>query len=236
MSIMNEPITGLTQLKQKTSLTDQIHDRILEMIIENSSSEEQMILNEKRLTEFYGVSKAPVREALIRLCSEGVLINVPRFGYMVVQMSLQDYQDINAMRIMLETEALRLAFPNIGKKQLEEIKNQITRAEAKQDVDVWQVWEDNEEFHLLLASYAGNKILTKFLTQCMSMEKRLYAQNVWNVKSSMEDSVVRGAHASIYDRLCERDLEGTIVELTRDIDVGRREEESQLIKEKKAIG
>lgn len=93
---------GFTQIK-KESLTDRIHDSILEMIIKNPSDEEQ-VLNEKRLMELFGVSKAPVREALIKLCSEGVLRNVPRFGYMVIRMNEQDIRDALRMRVLLETE------------------------------------------------------------------------------------------------------------------------------------
>ena len=68
---------GFTPIKKET-LTTQIHDKILEMIIQNAS-EKNLVLNEKRLVELFGVSKAPVREALIRLCSEGVLRSIPRY-------------------------------------------------------------------------------------------------------------------------------------------------------------
>jgi DNA-binding GntR family transcriptional regulator len=212
---MEDLLTGFTSLK-KVSLTDQIHDRILEMIIKNPSTEEQ-ILNERRLMERFGVSKAPVREALIRLCSEGVLISVPRFGYMVVQMQEKDYEDIKNMRIMLETEALRISFPQISRLQLEQIQEQIVRAAEKKDVDVWKVWEDNEEFHMLLASFSENKILIKFLRQCMEMDKRIYAQKIWRARSSMDDSVVGTPHQDIYHKLCEGDLERTIQLLCQDI-------------------
>ena len=55
---------------KKQLLSEMIHDEILEMIIKNTTDEE-MILNEGRLMEIFQVSKAPVREALIKLCAEG---------------------------------------------------------------------------------------------------------------------------------------------------------------------
>ncbi len=213
---MGEVLTGFTQLKKKESLTDQVHDKILEMIIKNPSEEEQ-ILNEKRLTELFGVSKAPVREALIKLCSEGVLISVPRFGYMVIQVKEKDSRDIKQMRVMLEKEALRASFPRLDGEKLEVIHSQIQRAAKKQAVDVWQVWEDNEEFHMLLASYSENKVLLRFLKECMGMEKRVYAQKVWREKNSMADSVEESSHGDIYRKLCEGDLEGTLFLLEQDI-------------------
>ena len=108
---MNKLNEGFTQIKRE-SLTDRIHDSILEMIIKNPSDEEQ-VLNEKRLMELFGVSKAPVREALIKLCSEGVLRNVPRFGYTVVRMNEQDVRDTLKLRALLETKALEMAFPGL---------------------------------------------------------------------------------------------------------------------------
>ena len=71
---MNRVLTEFIPARQ-VSLTDRVHDQILELIIKNAT-EEEMVLTEKKLMELLGVSKAPVREALIKLCSEEVLINV----------------------------------------------------------------------------------------------------------------------------------------------------------------
>ncbi len=206
---------GFTQIK-KESLTDRIHDSILEMIIKNPSEEEQ-VLNEKRLMELFGVSKAPVREALIKLCSEGVLRSVPRFGYMVIRMNEQDIRDILRMRVLLETEALETAFPNLTQSQLAEIGEHVSRAAAKQNVDVWEVWEDNKQFHLLLSSFSGNRILMKLLQECMEMLTRSYAQKMWDKRNSMADSVDEAQHYGIYQKLCDKDLEGAIALLKCDI-------------------
>lgn len=206
---------GFTQIK-KGSLTDRIHDSILEMIIKNPSEEEQ-VLNEKRLMELFGVSKAPVREALIKLCSEGVLRSVPRFGYMVIRMNEQDIRDILRMRALLETEALETAFPNLTQSQLAEIGEHVSKAAAKQNVDVWEVWEDNKQFHLLLSSFSGNRILMKLLQECMEMLTRSYAQKMWDKRNSMADSVDEAQHYGIYQKLCDKDLEGAIALLECDI-------------------
>ena len=206
---------GFTQIK-KESLTDRIHDSILEMIIKNPSDEEQ-VLNEKRLMELFGVSKAPVREALIKLCSEGVLRNVPRFGYMVIRMNEQDIRDALRMRVLLETEALETAFPNLEERELAEIRDHVSKAAAKQNVDVWEVWEDNKQFHLLLASFSGNRILMKLLQECMEMLTRSYAQKTWDKRNSMADSVDEAQHYGIYQKLCDKDLEGAIALLECDI-------------------
>lgn len=130
---------------------------------------------------------------------------------------------------MLEKEALQISFSNITDEKLEAIQKQILRASTKKDVDVWQVWEDNVEFHMLLASYSENKVLLRFLKECMGMEKRAYAQKVWKRKSNMDDSVDGTPHNDIYSRLCERDLEGALFLLEQDIaGMGREQEQSMI--------
>ena len=65
-----------------SNLKEYIHDQILKDVIEGTL-QPNMILHEKKLMEQYGVSRSPVREALIQLCSEGTLCNYPKRGYEV---------------------------------------------------------------------------------------------------------------------------------------------------------
>ena len=213
---MERVITEFIPTRQ-VSLSDRVHDQILELIIKNAS-EEEMVLTEKKLMELLGVSKAPVREALIKLCSEDVLINIPRFGYRVVRMTEKDARDAKQMRKLLELEALRISFPNLGAAELKQLKEQVEKAAAKQNTDVWKVWEDNEEFHLLLASFSGNKVLMKLLRDCMGILKRTYAQQRWNSWSSMNDSVDNSVHGTICKYLEEKDFEKTMDLLSKDIE------------------
>ena len=91
---------------KKQLLSEKIHDEILEMIIKNATDED-MVLNEGRLMEVFQVSKAPVREALIKLCAEGVLQSVPRYGYLVIRQQEKDKREVSRMRVLLELEALK---------------------------------------------------------------------------------------------------------------------------------
>ncbi len=62
--------------EKKELLSERIHDEILELIIKNAADEE-MVLNEKRLMELFGVSKAPIREALIKFVQRGGAAQYP---------------------------------------------------------------------------------------------------------------------------------------------------------------
>lgn len=211
--------------EKKELLSERIHDEILELIIKNAADEE-MVLNEKRLMELFGVSKAPIREALIKLCSEGVLRNIPRYGYVVVRLREKDAREVMRMRQLLEQEALREGFEQVVQYHLPEIQKKLEETERQKEerenaggehMDVWQVWEDNEEFHLLLASYAGNQLILLSLKECLGIQKRVYAQFSWNRRRSLDDSIDKQPHMGIYKALQERDLDKALKLLGEDI-------------------
>ncbi len=205
----------MTKLKKKT-LTDKVHDGILEMIIKNVSQDE-IVFNESQLMEVFGVSKAPVREALIRLCSEGVLKTIPRYGYVVVRLTDKDEKDVIQMRTLLEMEALRSNFSYIVQNRLAEIKEQIERSCASDRMDVWELWKLNEEFHLMLASYGNNQILTRFLMESLQIHKRIYAKRWWKDQNTMEINSDSAPHMEIYRALCDGNLEAAKHALKQDI-------------------
>ena len=58
------------------------------------------------LRDAYGISSTPVREALTRLAKEGLVTNDLRRGFRVAPMSLEDFEDIIRLRLLIESDAL----------------------------------------------------------------------------------------------------------------------------------
>ena len=73
-------------MSKERSLKESIYDKILESIL-NYEFKPNQILTEKDLVQRYGCSKSPVREALISLCTDSVLRNIPRCGYEVIRLT-----------------------------------------------------------------------------------------------------------------------------------------------------
>ena len=69
---------------ERKTLKEIVYDEMLKSIISGQYVAGQ-VLNEQTLIDQFGYSKSPIREALIMLCNEGVLRNIPRYGYEVVQ-------------------------------------------------------------------------------------------------------------------------------------------------------
>ena len=83
-----------------STLKDQVYATVMHDLISGSYNVES-VLSEKKLSEQMKVSKAPVREALVELCAQGVLRSIPRQGYMVVRYTEREVQEMLQYRILL---------------------------------------------------------------------------------------------------------------------------------------
>ena len=125
-----------------------------------------MRLVETRVAEELGVSRTPVREAIHRLESEGLIVFHPQKGLMVSEVSIEDVEEIEGIRMILERFAARLAAKRIKDEELrrlEEFLNQSEEHMKKGDID--KVLKINTKFHNLINSISGSKRLQDLIRQ-----------------------------------------------------------------------
>jgi DNA-binding GntR family transcriptional regulator len=121
---------------------------------------------EQALALELGVSRTPVREALIRLHNEGLIEVVPRHGMRVLPVSPMDMAEIYAILTSLESLAAELAArrkpsaPELA--PLESACRDMVTALAADDLDAWA--KADERFHLQLVSLCGNRRLAEVVT------------------------------------------------------------------------
>ena len=92
---------------QKETLKERVYRGIYEAVT-NGEYRPNDILTENQMIEKFGVSKSPVREALVELCKDGVLINIPRMGYQVRAVTLKEYRQFNLFFVTLQSKAEKL--------------------------------------------------------------------------------------------------------------------------------
>lgn len=179
------------------------------------------ILTESRISEQYGVSKAPVREALVELCKDGLLQNRPRVGYQVRQASLKEISDIIEFRVDIETSGLRHIQSRLTDKQLEELEKSILEIKGLQN-EVATTWDANYKFHTILYSFNGNEYglnelerLIKRLSICISQ----YYISSWKRKKK----ITAEHHKSIVEALKNQDIERSCRFLAEDIRLPRND-------------
>lgn len=201
--------------KSKDSLKNQIYNAILDSIFSGEFKPGQ-ILNEKELVEKFGCSKAPVREALIALCSDNVLRSFPRYGYEIIRLTSEEIEDIQNYRLILETGSLKSCCQNLTRLQLNELRQIADRCLAP-ETTVWEHWEANTDFHLTLLSFAHNRYACEQLARSMAILKRAYAQFYWHTWNQSVPSVDVQHHYPIIESLERKDTDQAIQLLEEDL-------------------
>lgn len=127
-----------------------------------------MRVREVEIAERFGISRTPVREAIRRLESEGLVVHVPRQGAVIKQMDQREVIELYEMRAALEGTAAQMAAQHASEAEILELEelNALMRAAAGDDRagDDRKVAEANRRFHDDLYQAAKNPFLIKSVT------------------------------------------------------------------------
>lgn len=135
-------------------------------------------LQEKDLAEKYGVSKSPIRDALLRLQEQHLIEVLPRKGYRVTPISMTAIGEMYEMRAILECSCVRRLIEHASDTELAALD---AVAAAPQDSGVAQWIQYNRLFHLALARASGNSRLTRATSEVIEQFDRLIYMNLSNV-------------------------------------------------------
>ena len=123
-------------------------------------------VRQEALAERLGVSRVPLREALKVLEGEGHVVYLPRRGYVVAELSVDDLVEVYRMRELLEAEAIRVAVPRLDAQSLAEIEAAAREVDdAGRGADLVEMTASNRRFHFLLFDAAGMPRLSRTLRQ-----------------------------------------------------------------------
>ncbi|MBA3367872.1 MAG: GntR family transcriptional regulator [Geodermatophilaceae bacterium] len=161
-------------------------------------------LSPARLAEQLGVSHIPVREALVALEEIGHVRRVPRIGFFVAELSLEDLEDIYHWRQVLEDEAHRLAIPLLTESDLQQMRD-LNRDMAKAVRESGQTFLAlNQRFHFIPFERSGSERLVRFLTRLWHNSSR-YQNAMAYVK--VPRSLAQDHHREIMRAFEARDVE-----------------------------
>lgn len=120
-------------------------------------------LNESQLAREFNISRIPIREALMQLQEHGLVMNHERRGMFVTELTEEDVQRINSLRVVLEAEALKLARARMTRQiaaRLTSLVEQMEKAADNSEMDSAAI---DLEFHRTIWEAAGNPYLSKTL-------------------------------------------------------------------------
>jgi DNA-binding GntR family transcriptional regulator len=154
--------------------TDSVYQQLRAKILSNEFRPGMQLL-ERDLVSLFGVSRTPVREALVRLQKENLLQIVPRHGVRVRQLSLADIEEIHQVQASLEATAAGIvAATKLRAKDLaifNQACNAMDRARTKGDPDAWVAAD--EAFHAHLLKLGGNPRLAQIVNECRDQIRRV---------------------------------------------------------------
>ena len=173
------------------SLTATIIERLRNDII-NGTIPLGSLLSEKTLAEEYGVSKTPVREALVQLQSLGLVAILPQRGGLVFHPDAEQVRELCEVRLELESAALRFAMRRDRAGLLEALSAVVQQMVACFDLDICAAYQvlDNE-FHTTIFRFAGNRLLSQTYAtlspRISALRTRLTAPQSYMLKRSIEE-------------------------------------------------
>lgn len=148
--------------KPDKRLALQAYEQTLELILSGQAQPGDLI-NERQLCDVLDMSRTPVRDALLMLESEGLLVRQGKRGMQIRQLRVEDYLDTLQIRILLEPEMSRMAAGKIPREELRALREQFEGMIANSgagEVDRELVRNVDDRLHSLIADAAGNQQLS----------------------------------------------------------------------------
>lgn len=177
---------------------------IRKMILERKISPKEP-LSESKLASILGISRTPVREALKKLKSEGIIIASDKKGYFLNVPTANEIKDLYEVRAILEVAAVKLAIQRLDPDEIEEFEKRLLAFKVQLDSGEegrGDLVKLGKELHFFIIERAGNRKLEELV-------KALYDQiemsRVFSYYKQRKVSV--DEHIQIATALKERDLE-----------------------------
>jgi len=197
---------GARDSTQTGSLVDVAYRRLRGQILDNSLPAGFRAL-EQELADRLGISRTPVREALIRLQKEGLVEVIPRHGMKVLPVSPSDMRDIYEVLTALESAAAEMvARRSPGEAELAPLvqaSRDMARALKNDDLEAWA--EADERFHRGLIELSGNRLLVDAV---LNLWDRAHRTRMSTLRLRAKPVNSTKEHALLLERLRAGDARG----------------------------
>jgi DNA-binding GntR family transcriptional regulator len=168
---------GTTRGFRAVKVYEMLRKDILELKIQPGT-----LLDETELADRFQLSRSPVREALVRLSSEGLVKVLRNRSSIVAPFDIMTVQHHLAAIELLYRVTARLAALNRTAAQLANLQSMVKRHVAGfRDVDSMQLVQNNREFHVAIAEAGGNSVFVAWIATLLDQGQRLmglYAHDV----------------------------------------------------------
>lgn len=191
-------------IKNTKSIRQKIYDHLREGLLNGEILPPQHLV-EARIAKELGTSRTPIREALHSLELEGLIESIPRVGYVVKSISVQEVEEICEIRAVIEGLAARWAIEKAHGKLIVELGKNISNSEDKVSKGNVKTFVDMDaQFHEIISKFSGSQRLLELAQTLRRHMLRYRIQSIYLV-----DNVLRAieGHKRILQAIEKRDLE-----------------------------
>jgi len=194
-------------LEANVSLKDRTYEILKSAICKMNiyAPDAQLRLDERQLSEQLGISRTPLREALVRLEQEGLVNIIPRRGIFIVRKTKQEIHDLIIVWAALESMAARLATQQASDDDIALLRRMFAgfdRGNAQAHIDEYS--ERNIEFHQEILRMSGCQLLVDMANQLFVHVRSIRTQTIHEADRAAQSVI---DHMNIIEAIEGRDTE-----------------------------
>ena len=162
-------------------------------------------LSEEKLSKIYGVSRAPIHDAIIELSKKGLINIVPHSGSYVSQINTKRLKDIYEIRHLLEIEACKKGFANINDEKINELDKAFSKLEKSNKID--DIFFADNLLHETFYEASDNKLIKEIIDMFNFELDRMRNSNILSKerKKASKEEIIK-----IYKALKRRNKKETL--------------------------
>lgn len=191
-------------MSEGQSLTQKAYEKIKEKIVKCEYMPEKDISEDELIRE-NGISRTPIREALLRLEQEKLIRIIPRKAIFVSDISLNTINEVFEARAFVEPRILRLIGANISRDWLQKMRRRFLEKPKEED-ELWYHINLDKEFHSYLFDSFGNSYLIQLMNTVFDQNQRLRILSFKTTTNRFASSDTE--HIEIIDKLLAGDIDG----------------------------
>lgn len=208
---------ALKQIKtQRRRLADEVYDQLVEAIMSREISAEDRLVQEKLAAEL-NISRTPVREALMRLETEGVLEIAASGGFRLARMDHSEVRQLYQARAAIEGQAARILAVQATPQVLDRLRDLIRRNENLTTPSTRDYFVANRSIHRAFMVEAGNKFLLDIFDTIWG---NAMAFHLFSAIENVNISKSLGDHLTLVDAIETGDVTEALETFTAHIQAG----------------
>jgi DNA-binding GntR family transcriptional regulator len=206
------PLSQKGMAPEARSLAEIAYDTLIDQILNLTLKPGQM-LNERSLSIEMNISRTPIREALTRLESEGLVTRYNGRLIMIRNFSVQEVVCIFYVRNLLESDGAQLAAKRISDETLDKLHKLFSDQMQMPVPDLGNHWDADDLLHDSIAEASGNTVLAEMVKNLRRKTR------IFSIKR-MPSRFIPGSneHLQIIEALQRRDGEAAAAAMTQHLE------------------